>query len=130
MNMNNAIHLKTKELDFIKAYLVHLNGVQAAIDIGYRPSTAQKIARKNLANYNVQRVIRLLGGKRVDAKRCGAHARSTGEPCQMKPVLGKTRCKLHGGLSSGAKTPEGKKRSAANGFKKGLRKEQINAIGQ
>ena len=28
------------------------------------------------------------------------------------------RCKLHGGWSTGPKTPEGKKRSAQNGFKK------------
>ena len=49
--------------------------------------------------------------------RCGAYARSTGKPCQQKPVSGKKRCKNHGGLSTGPKTKKGKKRSAANGFK-------------
>ena len=35
---------------------------------------------------------------------CGAHARSTGEPC--KRFAGKNgRCKLHGGKSTGAKQP-------------------------
>jgi len=50
-------------------------------------------------------------------KCCGAYARSTGKPCQQKPVTGKRRCKNHGGLSTGPKTTQGKKKSAANGFK-------------
>ena len=38
---------------------------------------------------------------------CGAHARSTGSPCEAK-ALTNGRCKLHGGLSTGPKTPEGR----------------------
>lgn len=33
--------------------------------------------------------------------RCGAFARSTGLPCQAQPVMGKARCRNHGGLSTG-----------------------------
>ena len=40
---------------------------------------------------------------------CGARTRS-GEPCREMPVSGKTRCRLHGGLSTGAKTAEGRAR--------------------
>jgi hypothetical protein len=40
-------------------------------------------------------------------KRCGAHARSTGAPCKAK-ALPNGRCKLHGGLSTGPKTQEGR----------------------
>lgn len=40
--------------------------------------------------------------------RCGAHARSTGLPCQAK-ALTNGRCKNHGGMSTGPKTVEGKK---------------------
>ena len=40
--------------------------------------------------------------------RCGAHARSTGEPCKAK-ALPNGRCRNHGGLSTGPKTPEGRK---------------------
>lgn len=40
-------------------------------------------------------------------KQCGAHARSTGAPCKAK-ALPNGRCKLHGGLSTGPKTLEGK----------------------
>ncbi len=39
-------------------------------------------------------------------KRCGAHCRSTGKPCQMWTLPGRMRCRLHGGLSTG---PKGKK---------------------
>jgi hypothetical protein len=40
-------------------------------------------------------------------KNCGAHARSTGKPCQAK-ALPNGRCKNHGGMSTGPKTPEGR----------------------
>jgi len=38
---------------------------------------------------------------------CGAHARSTGKPCQAK-ALANGRCKNHGGMSTGPKTQEGR----------------------
>ena len=40
-------------------------------------------------------------------KQCGAHARTTGSPCRAK-ALPNGRCKLHGGMSTGPKTLEGK----------------------
>ena len=43
----------------------------------------------------------------VQSKRCGAHARSTGQPCKAK-ALTNGRCKNHGGMSTGPKTPEGR----------------------
>ncbi|WP_350172587.1 HGGxSTG domain-containing protein [Hyphomonas sp.] len=46
-------------------------------------------------------------------KRCGARTRSrNGAPCQCKVVPGRTRCRFHGGLSTGPRTPEGKARCA------------------
>jgi hypothetical protein len=44
---------------------------------------------------------------------CGALTRR-GTPCQCKPLKPGGRCGLHGGLSTGPKTPEGKARSARN----------------
>jgi len=38
---------------------------------------------------------------------CKAYARSTGIPCQAK-ALTNGRCKNHGGLSTGPKTPKGR----------------------
>ena len=40
--------------------------------------------------------------------KCGAYARSTGNPCQAK-ALANGRCKNHGGMSTGPKTTEGRK---------------------
>ena len=40
------------------------------------------------------------------AETCGALTRK-GTPCRAKPLPGKARCKFHGGLSTGARTPEG-----------------------
>ena len=46
-------------------------------------------------------------------KRCGARTRSrNGAPCECRVVPGRTRCRLHGGLSTGPRTPEGKARCA------------------
>ena len=39
--------------------------------------------------------------------KCGAYARSTGQPCKAK-ALANGRCKNHGGMSTGPKTPEGR----------------------
>lgn len=42
---------------------------------------------------------------------CGAKTRS-GKPCQMKPQPGKSRCALHGGLSTGPMTEAGRQKIA------------------
>ena len=39
--------------------------------------------------------------------KCGAYARSTGQPCQAKAMFN-GRCKNHGGMSTGPRTPEGR----------------------
>lgn len=46
---------------------------------------------------------------------CGAKTRA-GTPCKQKAIFINGRCKWHGGLSTGPRTPDGKKRSAMNGF--------------
>ncbi|MCE7887926.1 MAG: hypothetical protein DYH13_10560 [Alphaproteobacteria bacterium PRO2] len=44
---------------------------------------------------------------------CGAKTR-LGTPCKRQDLLRGGRCRLHGGLSTGPKTLEGKRRSALN----------------
>jgi len=53
---------------------------------------------------------------------CGAKTRK-GAPCKQKTIYSSGRCKFHGGLSTGARTVDGKKKVALNGFKKGWRKQ-------
>src|SRR4029453_9835097 len=44
------------------------------------------------------------------APRCGARSKRTGKPCQGA-AMPNGRCKLHGGKSTGPRTPEGLERS-------------------
>ena len=51
---------------------------------------------------------------------CGARAKQNNhKPCRQPAIKNKVRCRLHGGLSTGPKTPEGKKRSAITNLKFG-----------
>jgi hypothetical protein len=46
------------------------------------------------------------------ARRCGARARTRGnQPCRAPALKGKRRCRMHGGRSTGPRTPEGRERS-------------------
>lgn len=54
---------------------------------------------------------------------CGAKTRA-GTPCKQKALYHSGRCKLHGGLSTGPTTHEGKARSALNGRLGGRPKNQ------
>lgn len=47
---------------------------------------------------------------------CGAKTRR-GTPCKRRDLYGlRARCRLHGGLSTGPRTAEGKQRAALNGL--------------
>ena len=52
------------------------------------------------------------------APRCGAKTRR-GTPCQA-PAMGNGRCRMHGGLSTGPRTPEGLACSQRARWKHGL----------
>jgi hypothetical protein len=53
-----------------------------------------------------------------DAPRCGAKNRK-GNPCQAPAIHGKARCRLHGGLSTGPKTEDGRERCRMAKWKHG-----------
>ena len=53
-------------------------------------------------------------------RRCGAKTRA-GTPCQNPAIKDRNRCKLHGGKSTGPRTPEGKARVVAANTKHGRR---------
>jgi hypothetical protein len=52
------------------------------------------------------------------AARCGAKTKGKGTPCRS-PAMPNGRCRMHGGCSTGAKTPEGIARSRAARWKHG-----------
>ncbi|HPD91069.1 MAG TPA: helix-turn-helix transcriptional regulator [Pararhodobacter sp.] len=60
------------------------------------PDPAPADLEAKLRNWHARRRIR-----------CGAKTRK-GTPCRCKSEPGKRRCKFHGGLSTGPKTPEGR----------------------
>ena len=63
---------------------------------------------------------------------CGAKTRS-GTPCKRGPVPGKTRCKLHGGMSTGPRTDAGKAASALGThgiYATALNPEEVEAVTQ
>ena len=57
------------------------------------------------------------------APRCGARSKRTGKPCQGA-AMPNGRCKLHGGKSTGPRTPEGLERSRRANWKHGAKAEQ------
>ena len=67
------------------------------------PHRETAIELVKLGIYRIGKHSRLRNGK------CGAYARSTGAGC-LAPAMENGRCKLHGGLSTGPRTPEGRER--------------------
>ena len=59
-----------------------------------------------------------LGG-RVTCTRCNAKSKRTKQQCRNPAIKGKTKCKHHGGRSTGSRTPEGKARQIAANTKHG-----------
>ena len=52
-----------------------------------------------------------LGG-RITCQRCQAKSKRTKQQCRTPAAKGKTKCRFHGGASTGPKTPEGRQRCA------------------
>jgi hypothetical protein len=60
----------------------------------------------------VQTNYTTLGG-RVQCTRCDAKSKRTKQQCRNPAIKGKTKCKNHGGRSTGSRTPAGKARQVA-----------------
>ena len=51
--------------------------------------------------------------------------KKSGTACQKSPLKGKNRCRLHGGLSTGPRTAEGRARIAAAHYRHGRRSKKF-----
>jgi len=56
---------------------------------------------------------------------CGARCRD-GHNCQRRVIMGKRRCRNHGGMSTGPKTPEGRARIAEANRCRGHNREAVS----
>lgn len=56
---------------------------------------------------------------------CGACTRA-GTPCKRRDLWSNGRCRLHGGLSTGPRTEQGRRQSAENGRKGGRPSKRTN----
>ncbi len=65
-------------------------------------------------------------GDFLAARRCGAHTRCGGS-CRQ-PAMPNGRCRLHGGLSTGPRTPAGLARSRRARWKHGARSAEVTAL--
>jgi hypothetical protein len=54
-----------------------------------------------------------IAGGRILCRRCEARSKRTGEQCKAPAIRGKSKCKFHGGLSTGPRSQEGRNRCAA-----------------
>jgi hypothetical protein len=58
--------------------------------------------------------------------RCGARGKRTGQPCQG-PAMANGRCRVHGGKSTGPKTPEGAERARQAALRHGFYTAELKA---
>jgi len=58
-----------------------------------------------------EQYLQTLGG-RITCERCQAHSKRTGLQCNAPAISGKSKCRFHGGKSTGPRTLEGRQRCA------------------
>lgn len=56
--------------------------------------------------------IFLIAGGHISCLQCSAQSKRTGQQCRAPAISGKSKCRFHGGKSTGPKTPEGRQRCA------------------
>lgn len=61
---------------------------------------------------NHENVILLIAGGRIRCLQCNAISKRTKQQCRAPAAKGKTKCRFHGGASTGPKTEQGRQRCA------------------
>ena len=103
-------HMVALVFNIMPSRTICIEILYAIIDGGYFRMITKRPQKLILSNFETEWQV----------QRCEAKTRK-GTACQKPPLRGKTRCRLHGGLSTGPKTPEGKARIAAAHWKHGRR---------
>jgi hypothetical protein len=66
---------------------------------------------KSSEKFVMEQYLFILGGK-IRCIRCSAMSKRTKQQCKVPAIKGKTKCRIHGGRSTGPKTVVGKARCA------------------
>lgn len=61
---------------------------------------------------NHENVTLLTAGGRITCLQCNAKSKRTQQQCRAPAAKGKTKCRFHGGASTGPKTEQGRQRCA------------------
>ena len=85
------------------------------------PATNHQCGNQALMEFSHGRLRNPWQGPPALRRNGEAHGRVVrGRRCQNWPVSGRTRCRLHGGLSTGPKTPEGRQLASPPGRRDGV----------
>ncbi len=88
------------------------------IEAGLDPEAARILTEMDRVAWELDAALRAGGVSRrrevaPKSSRCGARRKRDGEPCEAA-ALHNGRCRYHGGLSTGPKTPDGRAVALAN----------------
>ena len=87
-----------------------MHGVQCEFP---RRRLFERVARykKMFKTLLLEQTLKTLGG-RITCQRCLARSKRTKQQCKAPASKGKTKCRFHGGASTGPKTEQGRQRCA------------------
>jgi hypothetical protein len=89
--------------------IVHTNEIKEMVPI--HEATKSNPEGHCKARDTFEFLITLAGG-RIRCARCNALSKRTKQQCRAPAMKGKTKCRFHGGKSTGPKTPAGRQRIA------------------
>lgn len=99
--------------------LLHWGTVQEVLCAIQKYSSDEPVSRCKSMSNNHKNVTLLTAGGRIVCLQCYAKSKRTGIQCQAPAAKGKTKCRFHGGASTGPKTEQGRQRCAAARTKTG-----------
>jgi hypothetical protein len=80
-----------------------------------RARAMEQLLARGVAEWELARHLPSFDFARFADLICGAKGKRTGKPCPSKALYANGRCRHHGGLSTGPKTPEGRAKAGRNG---------------
>ncbi len=92
----------------------------------FLPSIIESLTFWDLVMDNLEKWIVLAGG-RITCLRCTAKAKGSQAQCRKPAIQGKTKCRTHGGASTGPKTQAGKDAIRQAHFKHGRETQEVRA---